>query len=144
VGRRIHSLLTEAWHFVLLVVGVGLAVAAMAALIGLAAGKPGGDLVVTISVALGLVGILSVFLAMVLDPMSLGADSRRYGSGVTVQAEQADLIHEMEAGPSPKRKAQFLRDDVLYAGGVLLIGLAVLIGFVGKWAGVPPANPFGH
>ena len=144
MGRRVHSLLTEAWHFVLLVAAVGLAVAGIAALIGLADGERGGHEVVTIVIALGVVGILSVFLATLLDPMGFSADSRRYGYWVAVQEEQADLIHEQEAGLLPKRKAQFLRDDVLYAGGVLLIGLAVLIGFVGRWAGVPPANPFGH
>ncbi len=48
-----------------------------------------------------------------------------------------------QAGLSPKRKAQFLRDDVLYGGGVLLVGLAVLIGYAFTWAGTPPANPFG-
>jgi len=144
VGRRIHTLLTEAWHFVLLVAAVGLAVAGLAGLIGFAAGKRGGDLVVTIAIALGAVGIGSVLLATILDPMGLSADARRYGSGVAVQAEQADLIHEMEAGLSPERKAQFRRDDVLYAGGALLIGLAVLAGFIGKWYGVPPTNPLGH
>jgi small ligand-binding sensory domain FIST len=144
VGRRIHSLLTEAWHFVLLVAGAGVAVAGIAGLIGFAAGKRGGDLVVTSAIALGAVGIVSVLLATIVDPMALSADSRRYGYGVAVQAEQADLIHEMEAGLSPQRKAQFRKDDVLYGGGVLLIGLAVLAGFIGKWAGVPPTNPLGH
>jgi hypothetical protein len=73
--------------------------------------------------------------------MGLSSDTRRYG--VAAQAEQAELIHEEQAGLSPKRKAQFLRDDVLYGGGVLLVGLAVLIGCAFTWAGTPPVNPFG-
>jgi len=143
VGRRVHSLLTEAWHFVLLVAGVGLAVAGIAALIGRAVGERGGHEVVTIVIALGVVGILSVFVATVLDPMGLAADTRRFSGGLYEAASQADLIHEAQAGLPAERTKEFRRDDVLYGGGVLLIGLAVLIGYAFTWAGTPPANPFG-
>ena len=140
MGRRVHSLLTGAWHFVLLVAAVGLAAAGIAGLIGLAAGKRGGHEVVTIVIAVGAIGILSVFIATMVDPM--GSADARLG-GVYEAAYQADLIHEQEAGLSAKRKKQYRRDDVLYGGGVLLVGLAVLIGYAFTWAGTPPANPFG-
>jgi hypothetical protein len=144
VGRRVHSLLTGAWHFVLLVAAVGLAAAGIAGLIGLAAGKRGGHEVVTIVIAVGAIGILSVFIATLLDPMGFAADMPRFGGGGIYEARsQAELIHEQEAGLPAERETQLRRDDVLYGGGVLLVGLAVLIGYAFTWAGTPPANPFG-
>jgi hypothetical protein len=109
VGRRVHSLLTEAWHLVLLVAAVGLAVAGIAALIGLAAGKRGGHEVVTVVIAVGVVGILGVFIAAMVDPMGFGADTRRWAGGVSEAAYQADLIHEHEAELRPERNTQFRR-----------------------------------
>jgi len=144
VGRRVHSLLTGAWHFVLLVAAVGLAAAGIAGLIGLAAGKRGGHEVVTIVIAVGVIGVLSVFIATLLDPMGFAADVPRFGGGGIYEARsQAELIHEQEAGLPTERETQLRRDDVLYGGGVLLVGLAVLIGYAFTWAGTPPANPFG-
>jgi hypothetical protein len=143
VGRRVHSLLTEALHLVLLVAAVGLAIAGIAGLIGLAAGKRGGHEVLTIVIAVGAVGILGVFIATMVDPMGFGADTRRWSGGVSEAAYQADLIHEQAAGRPTEREKQFRRDDVLYGGGVLLICLAVLIAYAFTWAGTPPANPFG-
>jgi amino acid transporter len=144
VGRRLHSLLTEGWHFILLVAVVGLAVAAIAGLIGLAAGKQGGHEVVTVVIAVGVTGIVCIFLATVLDPMGFSANNvLSRGGGYPVAAAQAELIHEEETGLPAARKKQFRRDDVLYGGGVLLVGLAVLIGYLSTWAGTPPANPFG-
>lgn len=140
MGRRLHSLLTEAWHVVLLVAAAGLVVAGVAALIGLAVGEREGHEVVTVVIALGMAGIVSVLLATILDPMGVSADIPTYGA----LAAQGELIHEEETGLPPERKKQFRRDDVLYGGGVLLIGLAVLVAFVCKWAGVPPAYPFSH
>jgi len=144
VGRRVHSLLTGAWHFVLLVAAVGLVAAGIAGLIGLAAGKRGGHEVVTIVIAVGVIGVLSVFIATLLDPMGFAADVPRFGGGGIYEARsQAELIHEQEAGLPTERETQLRRDDVLYGGGVLLVGLAVLIGYAFTWAGTPPANPFG-
>jgi len=144
VGRRVHSLLTGAWHFVLLVAAVGLAAAGIAGLIGLAAGKRGGHEVVTIVIAVGVIGVLSVFIATLLDPMGFAADVPRFGGGGIYEARsQAELIHEQEAGLPTERETQLRRDDVLYGGGVLLVGLAVLIGYAFTWAGTPPTNPFG-
>ena len=144
MGRRVHSLLTGAWHFVLLVAAVGLAAAGIAGLIGLAAGKRGGHEVVTIVIAVGVIGILSVFIATLLDPMGFAADVPRFGGGGIYEARsQAELIHEQEAGLPTERETQLRRDDVLYGGGVLLVGLAVLIGYAFTWAGTPPTNPFG-
>jgi hypothetical protein len=144
VGPRVHSLLTEAWHFVLLVAAVGLAVAGIAGLIGLADGKRGGHEVVTIVIAVGVIGILSVFIATLVDPMGFAAAMPRFGGGGIYEARsQAELIHDKEAGRPTERDTQFRRDDVLYGGGVLLVGLAVLIAYAFTWAGTPPANPFG-
>ena len=144
MGRRVHSLLTGAWHFVLLVAAVGLAAAGIAGLIGLAAGKRGGHEVVTIVIAVGVIGVLSVFIATLLDPMGFAADVPRFGGGGIYEVRsQAELIHEQEAGLPTERETQLRRDDVLYGGGVLLVGLAVLIGYAFTWAGTPPANPFG-
>jgi hypothetical protein len=57
-------------------------------------------------------------------------------------AFQGELMEEEETGLPAARKQQFRRDDVLYAGGVLLIGLAFLIGYICAQAGVPPTNPY--
>jgi hypothetical protein len=142
VGGRVHSLLTEAWHFVLLVAGVGVAVAGLAALIGFAGGKRGGHLVVTVMIALVVTGLVSIVVAMVLDPMGAGSFSLGFG-GTRKAAVQAGILHDEESGMPPRVKSEFRRDDVFYGSGVLLILLAVLVGYVCSWFGVPPTNPFG-
>lgn len=141
VGRRIHSVLTEAWHLVLLVAGVGVAVSALAALIGYASGNRGGHLVVTVMIALVVTGLASVAVAMILDPM--GARGFRIFGGTAEAKVQAGILHDEESGLPPRVKSEFRRDDVLYAGGVLLILLAVLFGYVCSWLDAPPTNPFG-
>lgn len=145
MGRRVHSLLTEAWHFVLLVAVAGLVVAGIAGLVGLAAGKRGGHEVVAIVIAVGVVGIVCIFVAALVDPMGFSANSFLLGTRGAYRpaAAQGELIHEEEAGLPAGRKKQFRRDDVLYGGGVLLVGLAILIGYLFSWAGTPPTNPFG-
>ena len=139
---RIRSVLTEAWHFILLVAAVGLAVSSLAALIGFATGKRGGHLVVTVMIALVVTGLASIVVAMVLDPMGAGSYSLGFG-GTRSAAIQAGILHDEEHGLPPRVKKTFRRDDVLYTGGVLLILLAVLCGYVCSWLGVPPTNPFG-
>jgi hypothetical protein len=139
MGGRVHSLLTEAWHFVLLVAATGLAVSGIAALLDLAAGKRGGHEVVTVVIALVVVGLASVGIGVALDPMGFGA----YAGGSRSPAVQAGIFNDERFGLPPRVKKEFRRDDVLYAGGVMLIGLAVLVGYACTWAGVPPTNPFG-
>jgi hypothetical protein len=142
VSQRLHALFTQAWHLVLLVAGAGLAVGGIAALVGYAVGKRGGDLVLTVVIVVGLAGVVALFVGVLSDPMShqtLLLGTRGTFRGV---AKQAELRHEEEDGLDPARKEQFRTDDLFYAGGVLLIGFAVLIGYVFAWAGHAPANPF--
>ena len=141
MGRRLHSLFTEAWHLVLLVAAAGLCVAGIAALIAFAAGKRGGHEVITVVIAVGVIGVVTVFVGTFIDPMSsltLLTGSRHSWQSV---AKQSELLREEEHGLPPEVAAEFRRDDLLYAGGVLLIGFAVLLAYACTWAGVPPANP---
>jgi hypothetical protein len=132
-------LVTEGRHFVALVMAGGLVVAGVAALIGLADGRPGGHEVVAFVTTVGLVGILSVFLGTCLDPMGFPGG---YLGRVASPAAREELRREQPTERRPERKKQLRTDDILYGGGVLLIGLAVLIGYACTWAGVP-ATPFG-
>jgi hypothetical protein len=132
-------LVTEGRHFVALVTAGGLVVAGVAALIGLADGQRRGHEVVAFVTTVGLVGILSVFLGTCLDPMGFPGG---YLGRVASPAAREELRREQPTGRRPERKKQLRTDDILYGGGVLLIGLAVLIGYACTWAGVP-ANPFG-
>jgi hypothetical protein len=132
-------LVTEGRHFVALITGTGLVVAGVAALIGLADGQRGGYEVVAFVTTVGVVGILSVFLGTCLDPMGFPGG---YLGRAASPAVREELRREQPTGRRPERKKQLRQDDILYGGGVLLIGLAVLIGYVCTWAGVP-ASPFG-
>ena len=123
MGGRVHLLVTEGWHFVVLVAAAGLALGGVVALVGLAGGQRGEHEVVAFVTVVGVVGVLSVFVGTCLDPMG-------FPGGYLAR------------GAAPARQKPFRTDDVLYGGGVLLIGLAVLIGYGCTWAGVP-ASPFG-
>jgi len=70
-------------------------------------------------IALGVVGALGVGIATLLDPMGLRANVWRGGGWPG------------SPGPSdPETASSIMRtDDILYAGGVLLIGAAVLLAF---------------
>jgi hypothetical protein len=144
VRQRLHALFSEAWHLVLLVVAAGVAIGGMAALIGYAAGKRGGDLVLTVVIVVGLVGVVTVFVGVLADPMSHEAVPlfMRPRSIDRSFRKQGKLLQEEEHGLDPATKERFRTDDLFYAGGVLLIGFAVLLGYVCAWAGHAPANPF--
>jgi hypothetical protein len=125
-------------HLVVLVVAAGIAVGGVVALLAYAGGARGGHEVVAPVIALGALGALSVVIATLRDPMGF--------SDQLIWPPR----HEAAQGPfvSPQFDGEELRevyhsDDVLLAGGALLIGMAVLLGFACKWAGVPPANPLG-
>ena len=128
--HRLRVLLTAAPRFVAIVVAVGLAASAVAAVVAYEAGKRGGHEVVTVVIAVGAVGAAGVGLATLLDPMGVAAE--------LPQGRLGSLLNVSLSDPESLRI-----DDILYASGVLLIGTAVLLGFVFTWAGVPPANPFG-
>ena len=130
---------TEGRHFVALIAAGGLVVAGIAVVVGLADGKRGGQEVVAFVTTVGVVGILSVFLGTCLDPM--GFPGGYLGRGAWPAAPE-ELGQEQPTGRPPARKKQLRTDDILYGGGVLLIGIAVLIGYGCTWAGVP-ASPFG-
>lgn len=140
--RRLRTLVVEAWHLVLLVVAGGLCVAGVAAVVGYAAGKRGGHEVLTTVIAIGAAGLVVMFTGVLADPMSRFSVLTGTGNAWRSAAQQSELLHEEEHGLPPAEAARFRRDDLLYAGGVLLIGFAVLLGYICKWAGVPPANPF--
>jgi hypothetical protein len=139
VGQRLHALVTEAWHLVLCVVAAGLAIGGLAALASYAAGRRGGDLVLTVVLVVGLAGAVAVFVGVFSDPMSHQTIIPQTPRGAR---KQAGLLHEEEHGLDPASAESFRTDDLFYAGGVLLIGFAVLIGYMCAWAGHPPANPF--
>jgi hypothetical protein len=123
----VHLLVTEGRHFVVLTTAAGFAVAGVVALVVLANGQRGGHAVAVFVAAVGVVGVLSVFVGTCLDPMG-------FPGGY--------LPRDASAAVPRERLKRLRTDDVLYGGGVLLIGLAVLIGYACTWAGVP-ANPFG-
>jgi hypothetical protein len=135
----VHLLVTEGRHFVAVIAGTGLVVAGVAAVIGLADGQRGGHEVVAFVTTVGVVGILSVFLGTCLDPMGFPGG---YLGRTASPAAPEELRREQRTGRRPERKKQLRTDDILYGGGVLLIGLAVLIWYACTWAGVP-ASPFG-
>jgi hypothetical protein len=132
-------LVTEGRHFVALITAGGLVVAGVAAVIGLADGQRGGHEAVAFVTTVGVVGILSLFLGTCLDPMGFPGG---YLGRVASPAAPEEPTRKQPTGRAPERKKQLRTDDILYAGGALLIGLAVLVGYACTWAGVP-ASPFG-
>jgi hypothetical protein len=145
--QRIRTLVTEAWHLVLLVAAGGLCVSGVAALVGFLVGKRGGHEVLTVVIAVGAVGLVVLFTGVFSDPMSPSlrgiVAGRGMGAvGIGPSARSSMLLHDEEDGLTSAEQARFRQDDMLYAGGVLLIGLGVLIGYACSWAGVPPASPF--
>jgi hypothetical protein len=146
MGGRVHTLMKEAWHLVLLVVLVGLGVGAVAALLAYGGGKRGDDLVLTATVAVGAIGVVSVAIGVASDPMTPGGADPAWRDGGEVRPHSHRYVagrnpYDKDDGLPAEEARRYRRDDMLYAGGVLLIGLAVLIGYACSWAGVPPANP---
>ena len=139
MGGRVHLLVTEGRHFVALIAAGGLVVAGIAVLVGLAGGQRGGQEAVAFVTTVGVVGIMSVFLGTCLDPMGFPGG---YLGRAASPAAPEELTREQPTGPPRERKKQLRTDDILYGGGGLLIGLAVLIGYGCTWAGLP-AGPFG-
>jgi hypothetical protein len=132
-------LVTEGRHFVALITAGGLVVAGVAAVFGLADGQGGGHEAVAFVTTVGVVGILSVFLGTCLDPMGFPGG---YLGRVASSSAPEEPTRKQPTGRPPERKKQLRTDDILYGGGALLIGLAVLVGYACTWAGAP-ASPFG-
>jgi hypothetical protein len=78
-----------------------------------------------------------------VEPREHVPERLRVGRG---RRESAQIDQRVLVAPDGRRKfplSELRRDDVLYAGGVLPLLLAVLFGYLCTWLGVPPVNPFG-
>lgn len=128
LGRigRFRLLATRAAHYVGLVVAIGLAIAGVVALLTFVAGDSGRQIAKAAAITLGVVGGLGVLTAVVLDPMGIGPGTG--GLGVSAGAGFSPLA---PYGALPDGMGRIMRlDDVLYGGGAVLIGIALLLGFV--------------
>jgi hypothetical protein len=90
------------------------------ALLGYAGGARGGELIKVVWVTLAVVGGLSVLVAVVLDPMGAEFHFGQVGAFGPLSALPGSSI------PEGTERVTHL-DDVLYAGGIVLIGAAVLV-----------------
>jgi hypothetical protein len=117
VGRA-RLLAKQAAHYVGLVIVIGLAVAGVVTLLAYAAGATSEAVVKVFAIASGGFGGTCVLAATLIDPM--GASFSLGFPGVVARPSRV---------PPPAGTEKIMRlDDVLYAGGVGLIGVALLIG----------------
>jgi len=134
VASRIRAVVGRALHLVALAVAAGLLIAAVAAGVAAALGDRGGTIVVVAVIAVGVSGAVAIFVGVFTDPMGgLPAFTPRGTGSPAWWARNRD--DETYRGIEHQ-------DDVFYASGVVLIGLAVLVGYLCDLAGVPPKSPF--
>jgi len=138
MGRvaRIRVLATEAAHWVGLAVLVGLAIAGVASLVALGAGARGTHEVRTLVIALVAVGGVAILGAAIADPMAYeGGTAFTFGRGM-IFPRTGWKAGSLFAGPSPNiasnpAAGRLMRvDDVVYAAGVILIGIGALLHYV--------------
>jgi hypothetical protein len=134
MGRfgRLRFLVRWSAPWVGLVVLIGLALAAVVALLALAAGRHGAHEVKAIVIALFVEGGLCVVAAVLFDPMGYGRKTGRDVARAAMASPQRASMRAMNPVLDQPEKIGRVRrfDDVLYAGGVVLIGIAVLFHYV--------------
>jgi hypothetical protein len=151
LGRvgRLRLLATQAAHWVLYAVLIGLTIAGVVALLASSAGAHGAQLVKAVVITLVVIGGLAILAATIADPMGYGSQrdtllrgglsilassddlSKSYMSRPTVPGQPAagwePPAHEIDNLPTRR----LLRiDDILMAGGAILIALGLAIHFV--------------
>jgi len=135
LGRvgRLRLLVTQAAPSVGLAVLVGLMCAGVVWLVALGAGVRGPHEVRTLVIALVVVGGLAILGAAIVDPMGYeGGTPLTFGRGMRFPSA-GWKSGSLTAGPSPDigsdwAAGRLMRvDDVSYAAGVILIGIAVLL-----------------
>lgn len=134
VASRIRAVVVHALHLVAFAVAAGLLIAGVAAGISAALGDRDGRIVTVAVIAVAVTGVLAVFVGVFTDPMGTFTAFTRRGIG---SPGWSSTTRDDETYRSIQRT-----DDVLYASGAVLVGLAVLIGYLCDLAGVPPKSPF--
>jgi hypothetical protein len=148
LGRvgRLRLLATQAAHWVFFAVLIGLVIAGIVGLLAYAAGADATQLVKAVFIALLVVGGLAILAATIADPMGYGSQrDTLLSGGLSVVARSRDIPKSFTSravlpgrttgGWEPPDDdienlpiARLMRvDDILYAGGVVLIALGVLL-----------------
>jgi hypothetical protein len=130
---RLRFVATQAAPWVVLAVLIGLAIAGIVGLVALAAGEHGAHAVRSMVIALVVVGVLAILATTLVDPMGYeGGTSLTFGRGMRFPSS-GWKAESLRSGPSPnidsgKGFGALMRvDDVVYAGGAILIGIGVLL-----------------
>ena len=134
VASRIRAVVDRALLLVAFAVAIGLLIAAVAAAVAAVMGDRGRTLVVVAVIAVAAAGALAAFAGVFTDPMGMFTAFTLRGAG----GPGWWFRHKDDA---TYRSIERM-DDVLYASGVVLIALALLIGYLCDLAGVPPKSPF--
>lgn len=127
----LRLVVTRSAPWVGLVVLIGLSLAGVVALLARAAGTHGAHEVKAVVIALSVLGGLCVLAAIVADSMGYGRKTGRDVVGVAFTSPRSSLRAMNPVLDQPAKRGELRRfDDVLYASGVVLIGIAVLLHYV--------------